>query len=84
MQQNLVKISKYLSYLLRHKPEAIALELDSEGWAATRVYILASTKYLPNLQLIQVKHLHPINYQDWLKPLYFVCGDRFQLFYLGG
>lgn len=27
------KISKYLSYILRHKPESINLILDSEGWA---------------------------------------------------
>ncbi|PZT91315.1 MAG: RNA--NAD 2'-phosphotransferase [Citromicrobium sp.] len=27
------EISKYLSYILRHKPDAIGLELDPEGWA---------------------------------------------------
>jgi putative RNA 2'-phosphotransferase len=27
-----VKISKFLSYVLRHKPEAIGLKLDPEGW----------------------------------------------------
>jgi putative RNA 2'-phosphotransferase len=27
-------LSKFLSYVLRHKPEHIGLELDSEGWAA--------------------------------------------------
>ncbi len=27
------KQSKFLSYVLRHKPEAIGLELDAEGWA---------------------------------------------------
>lgn len=26
------EISQYLSYILRHKPEEIGLELDSEGW----------------------------------------------------
>ena len=25
--------SKYLSFILRHRPDAIGLELDSEGWA---------------------------------------------------
>lgn len=30
---SIVKISKFLSYVLRHKPEAIGLTLDSEGWA---------------------------------------------------
>jgi putative RNA 2'-phosphotransferase len=28
-----IKISKFLSYVLRHKPEAIGLTLDPEGWA---------------------------------------------------
>ncbi len=33
MSRNLEKTSKFLSYVLRHKPEAIGLILDSEGWA---------------------------------------------------
>lgn len=28
------EVSKFLSYILRHQPEAIGLELDSEGWAS--------------------------------------------------
>ncbi|SUO97200.1 RNA 2'-phosphotransferase [Suttonella ornithocola] len=32
-KQNLTKISKFLSYVLRHKPEEIGLQLNSEGWA---------------------------------------------------
>ena len=30
---SIVKISKFLSFVLRHKPEAIGLTLDKEGWA---------------------------------------------------
>ena len=30
---NKTKLSKMLSYVLRHQPEAINLKLDSEGWA---------------------------------------------------
>ena len=33
LKQNLVPISKFLSLVLRHKPEVIGLELDAEGWA---------------------------------------------------
>ncbi|MCG8519636.1 MAG: RNA 2'-phosphotransferase [Pseudomonadales bacterium] len=29
----LTKASKFLSFVLRHKPDAIALELDTHGWA---------------------------------------------------
>ncbi|WP_087026590.1 RNA 2'-phosphotransferase [Thaumasiovibrio subtropicus] len=33
MEKDLVKISKYLSYVLRHKPDSIGLKLDEQGWA---------------------------------------------------
>jgi putative RNA 2'-phosphotransferase len=33
MKQNLVRLSKFLSLVLRHKPETIGLFLDSQGWA---------------------------------------------------
>lgn len=29
-----IKLSKFLSFVLRHDPEAIGLALDSQGWAA--------------------------------------------------
>ena len=32
MDKDLTSKSKYLSYLLRHKPESIGLELDEAGW----------------------------------------------------
>ena len=34
MDKALAKISKFLSYVLRHKPESIGLSLDSQGWAS--------------------------------------------------
>jgi putative RNA 2'-phosphotransferase len=33
MTKNLTEVSKFLSYLLRHEPQAIGLTLDREGWA---------------------------------------------------
>jgi len=33
MRPELVKVSKLLSLILRHKPEEIGLPLDAEGWA---------------------------------------------------
>ena len=33
MQKELLGVSKFLSYVLRHKPEGIGLTLDNEGWA---------------------------------------------------
>lgn len=33
MDRSLVQTSKFLSYLLRHRPDAIGLVLDEQGWA---------------------------------------------------
>lgn len=30
---DLTKISKYISLILRHKPEVIGMQLDAHGWA---------------------------------------------------
>ena len=35
---DLTRISKYISLILRHKPETIGIELDAHGWAVD--YIL--------------------------------------------
>ena len=32
------QISKFLSLILRHKPEEIGLKLDQEGWAKIEFY----------------------------------------------
>ena len=33
MNNRLTKISKYLSFVIRHHPESIGLELDPDRWA---------------------------------------------------
>lgn len=38
-QKNLTKISKYMSLILRHRPEVIGLTLDPHGWADVRALI---------------------------------------------
>lgn len=37
-------ISKFLSYILRHKPESVGLTLNAEGWAAIDDIISCSAK----------------------------------------
>lgn len=32
MNKRLTRISKYLTFILRHEPESIKLKLDPEGW----------------------------------------------------
>src|SRR5262249_3010933 len=41
MEKRLAKISKFLSYVLRHKPEAIGIVLDMNGWVETSVLVEA-------------------------------------------
>lgn len=36
MCKQLTETSKFLSYVLRHEPQAIGLQLDREGWAVIR------------------------------------------------
>ena len=38
-QKNLTKISKYMSMILRHRPEVIGLTLDPHGWADVKALI---------------------------------------------
>lgn len=39
MKKDLKQLSKFISLLLRHKPEEIGLELDANGWADTNELI---------------------------------------------
>ncbi len=32
MNKRLTRVSKYLSFILRHNPQAIGMQLDPEGW----------------------------------------------------
>jgi putative RNA 2'-phosphotransferase len=42
-EQQKKKISKFLSYVLRHHPELIGLDLDEKGWANVEELITKST-----------------------------------------
>jgi putative RNA 2'-phosphotransferase len=44
MNRKLVRISKFLSLVLRHKPETIGLSLDQGGWARVDELIVASNR----------------------------------------
>jgi putative RNA 2'-phosphotransferase len=41
MRDRTVKVSKFLSLVLRHKPEQIGLKLNAEGWASVRQLLRA-------------------------------------------
>jgi len=42
------KLSKYLSYILRHNPDSIGLELDKNGWADIDELIKKTTNFSLN------------------------------------
>lgn len=45
MKQEHIKISKFLSLILRHQPDTIKLELDPEGWASIDELIELARKH---------------------------------------
>ncbi|MBD2783813.1 RNA 2'-phosphotransferase [Xenorhabdus sp. DI] len=45
MDQVDTKISKFLSYILRHQPESIGLVLDNEGWADIGALIKCAARH---------------------------------------
>jgi putative RNA 2'-phosphotransferase len=45
MSNNEIQISKFLSLVLRHKPETIGIELDDKGWTDVNTLIEKSNNY---------------------------------------
>ncbi|MBW8639488.1 RNA 2'-phosphotransferase [Hoeflea sp. WL0058] len=54
MTQSETSISKFLSYVRRHKPDAVGLELDPEGWAYIDELIAKSDIPITRDQLLDV------------------------------
>jgi len=44
MNKRLTKISKYLSFVLSHHPEAIGVRLDADGWLGTEELVTAANE----------------------------------------
>lgn len=44
MSKQLTEVSKFLSYALRHQPDATGITLDREGWADIGLLIVAAGK----------------------------------------
>ena len=45
MSKQLDKISKFLSYILRHQPEAIGITIDSDGWVNIDSLIMQANQH---------------------------------------
>lgn len=48
---NLTKVSKYLSLILRHKPEEIGISLDKNGWAKVNKLIKGMREKYPDFNI---------------------------------
>lgn len=61
MNRRLTKISKYLSFILRHHPEKIGLKLDSERWASVDELVKKANSSGKSITLEQVKDVVAMN-----------------------
>ena len=51
---SLAQISKFMSLILRHKPQAIGIELDEHGWADVEELIAGISKSHPfNMEMLE-------------------------------
>ena len=57
MNRRLTKISKYLSFILRHHPEKIGLKLDPERWADVKELVKNANSNGKSFTLEQVKQV---------------------------
>ncbi|MDE0937742.1 MAG: RNA 2'-phosphotransferase [Mariniblastus sp.] len=64
MNRRLTKISKYLSFVLRHHPEAIGLKLDPERWANVEELIKNANSSGKSITLIQVQDVVALDEQN--------------------
>ena len=46
--------SKFLSYILRHKPETLDLTMDPQGWVAIDQIIVSSTQPVSHDQILEI------------------------------
>lgn len=61
-QKSRTKISKFLSYVLRHRPDAIGLQLDKSGWVEIDVLLVqcaAHQRPISTEELIEVVAKNP-------------------------
>lgn len=56
-KKELIRISKFLSYVLRHNPAAIGLQLNEEGWAWVDELISCAARKGRNIALEQLKEV---------------------------
>ena len=61
MNRRLTKISKYLSFILRHHPESIGLKLDADRWAVLDDVITKANAHGKSITSEQVTNVVALN-----------------------
>lgn len=61
MDKQLAEASKFLSFVLRHQPDAIGIKLDLEGWADIATLIAAAGKHGKQLDLDLIRSVVATN-----------------------
>ena len=61
MNRRLTKISKYLSFILRHHPESIGLKVDADRWAVLDELISKANANGKSLTAEQVTNVVALN-----------------------
>ncbi len=56
-----IKLSKFLSFVLRHKPQAIGITLDAEGWVAVEELLAAAARHGHSITREQVEEVVATN-----------------------
>ena len=56
-KRELIRISKFLSYVLRHNPDSIGLRLDSEGWTSVDQLLSCAARNGRNITPERLKEL---------------------------
>lgn len=60
-QSRLIKISKYLSYHLRHRPDKLGLELAEGGWVPVKQLLAASKKKQFPISYVELEQVVELN-----------------------
>jgi putative RNA 2'-phosphotransferase len=63
MNRRLTKISKYLTFILRHHPETIGLQLDPERWASVDELVKNANSNGKSITVAQVHAVVALNEQ---------------------
>jgi putative RNA 2'-phosphotransferase len=54
MNKRLTRISKFLTFVLRHQPESIGLQRDSDGWVDVHQLVTNANEHGKSLSLAQI------------------------------